>query len=57
MRSLELILSVLALFSAAALFLPKFPALWKSKILPSSWAWLPWVKSFLKASAGSSGRC
>ena len=35
MRSLELILSVLALFSAAALFLPKFPALWKSKILPA----------------------
>ncbi len=34
MRSLEFILSVLALFSAATLFLPKFPDLWKSLILP-----------------------
>jgi len=34
MRSLELILSVLAILSAATLFLPKFPDLWKSKILP-----------------------
>jgi len=35
MRPFELTLSILGLISALTLFLPKFPELWKSKILPN----------------------
>jgi len=43
MRIFELLLSIMAIIFALALYLPKFPTRWKKRILPLTLALLAWL--------------